>query len=156
MAKRLHSDRWLFLLTIIMVVFGLVMVFSASAVVSTEQTGSPYTFLKRQLAWAAAGIAAMLIVMRTDYRVYRREMVIFGSLSLTLLLLVLVLFGDPSHNTHRWFRIWSLSFQPSEMAKPVLILFIAWFLDMRLSSGPDHQQVMNDTRGTFLPLLSIV
>src|SRR5258706_6750871 len=42
------------------------------------------------------------------------------------------------------------------MAKPVLILFIAWFLDMRLSSGRDHQQVMNDTRGTLLPLLSIV
>jgi len=156
MAKRLHSDRWLFLLTILMVMFGLVMVFSASAVVSTEQTGSPYAFLKRQLAWAVAGVAAMLVVMRTDYRLYRRELVIFGSLSLTLLLLVLVLFGDPSHNTHRWFRIGSLSFQPSEMAKPVLILFIAWFLDMRLSSGRDPQQVVNDTRGTLLPLLSIV
>lgn len=142
-------------MTIVLVVFGLVMVFSASAVVSQEESGTPYSFLVRQLAWAALGIGGMLVAMRTDYHLYRREVVIFGSLSLSILLLILVLFADPSHNTNRWFRFHSFSFQPSELAKLVLILFIAWFLDMRLNSGRDPISVVNDIKGTLLPLLGI-
>ena len=120
MAKRLHSDRVLFLTTLGLVVFGLVMVFSASAVLSAEQFGSAYTFLARQLAWAVAGVAALLGIMRLDYHGYRSPAVVFPLLFVTLLLLGAVLLWSGSHNTHRWFRWGLFSFQPSELAKPVL------------------------------------
>lgn len=134
MAKRLHSDRILFIATLALVVFGLVMVFSASAVLSNDQFGSAYVFLVRQLAWAVAGIITMLVVMRVDYHRYRHPAFIFLTLSVTLALLVAVLLFDRSHNTHRWFRWGPLSFQPSELSKPVLILFLAWFLERRMPS----------------------
>ncbi len=137
MAKRLHSDRILFIATLALVAFGLVMVFSASAVLSSDQFGNAYMFLARQLAWAAAGLVAMLAVMRVDYHRYRQPAFIFLTLAVTLALLVAVLFFDRSHNTHRWFRFGPLSFQPSELAKPVLILFLAWFLERRSDSVND-------------------
>lgn len=149
MAKRFHSDRILFVTTLAMLAFGLVMVFSASAVLSNEQFGSAYNFLVRQLAWAAAGIMAMLLVMRLDYHRYRQPAFIFLMLSLTLALLVAVLFFDASHSTHRWFRLGIFSFQPSELAKPVLILFLAWFLEMRSES-------INDPVHTLLPAGMVV
>ncbi len=149
MAKRLHSDRILFLVTVGLVVFGLVMVFSASAVLSAEQYGSAYTFLLRQLAWAAAGVAAMLGIMRVDYHHFRSPAVVFPLLFLTLFLLGAVLLWSGSHNTHRWFRWGLFSFQPSELAKPVLILFLAWFLEKRISA-------VNDLPHTLLPALAVV
>ena len=95
MGKRLQSDRILFVTTLALVVFGLVMVFSASAVLSNDRFGNAYMFLVRQLAWAAVGLVAMLAVMRVDYRCYRHPAFIFFSLSVTLALLVAVLlFGQ--------------------------------------------------------------
>src|SRR5438552_3452411 len=61
MAKRVSVDRTLFTVTVLLVFIGLVMVFSASAVMAKDRFGSPYTFLFRQIAWAAAGIAAMFL-----------------------------------------------------------------------------------------------
>ncbi len=156
MAKRLESDKTLFLTTLILVVFGLVMVFSASAVISAEQFGGPYHFLVRQLVWAVAGVAALLMVMRIDYKTYRRETFVFAVLSITLVLLVTVLFGEAWHNTHRWFRWGSYSFQPSELAKLVMVVFLAWFLDLRLSAGKDSVETVNDPLHTLLPILLIV
>ena len=144
MAKRLHSDRILFVTTLALVVFGLVMVFSSSAVISSEQFGSAYVFLMRQLVWGVAGLVTMLMVMRVDYRHYRHPAFVFLALSVSLALLVLVLFADRSHNTHRWFRWGPVSFQPSELSKPVLIVFLAWFLERRIA-------LVNDLLHTVLP-----
>jgi cell division protein FtsW len=149
MATRLHSDRLLFLLTLGLVVFGLVMVFSASAVLSADQFGTAYIFLLRQTAWAVAGLLVMLVAMRIDYRHYRHAAVVFPALSLALALLVLVLFFDRLHNTHRWFRFGLISFQPSEFSKPVLALFLAWFLERRAGS-------VNDFWRTIVPAVVVV
>jgi len=149
MAKRLHSDRILFVTIVGLVAFGLVMVFSSSAVLSNDQFGNAYVFLLRQLAWAVAGLAAMLVIMRFDYHRYRHPAFIFLSLSVALALLVLVLFFDSSHNTHRWFRWGPVSFQPSELSKPVLILFLAWFLEQR-------NERINDWLYTLLPAGMVV
>lgn len=149
MAKRLHSDRVLFVTTLALVMFGLVMVFSSSAVLSSEQFGNAYMFLLRQLAWAAAGLVVMLVVMRVDYRRLRHPAFIFLVLSVTLALLVAVLFMDVTQKTHRWFRVGSFSFQPSELAKPVLVLFLAWWLERRSRS-------VNDFFYTLLPAAMVV
>ena len=127
MAKRVAVDKWLFGSTLILVVIGVVMVFSASAVMATERFGSGYYFLLRQLGWALAGLVAMALIMKLDYRRLKRPAIVFSLLAVTTLLLLAVFFLDRSHHTHRWVRLGVLSFQPSELAKPALILFLAFF-----------------------------
>jgi cell division protein FtsW len=144
MAKRVSVDRWLFTVTMLLVFLGLVMVFSASAVMAKDKYGSPYAFLLRQLLWAVAGLVAMVVAMRVDYRRYNSPAVVFSLMGLTTLLLISVFFLDRSHNTHRWIRWGGFSLQPSELAKPVLILFLAYFLEGRTKS-------MDDWRNTLLP-----
>ena len=144
MAKRVSVDRWLFTVTMLLVFVGLVMVFSASAVMARERFGSPYAFLSKQLIWASAGLVAMVVAMRVDYRRYKHPALVFSLVGITTLLLISVFFLDRSHNTHRWFRVGALSFQPSELAKPVLILFLAYFLEGRVKT-------MDDWRNTLMP-----
>ena len=144
MAKRVSVDRWLFTATMLLVFVGLVMVFSASAVMARERFGSPYAFLFKQLIWAIAGLAAMVVTMRLDYRRYKHPALVFSLMGVTTLLLISVFFLDRSHNTHRWIHAGGFSFQPSELAKPVLILFLAYFLESRAKT-------MDDVRNTLLP-----
>ena len=105
MPKRVSVDKTLFTVTLILVFIGLVMVFSASAVVAKERFGSPYFFVLRQFGWALAGLAAMYAAMRLDYRRYQHPAVVFSLMGIATLLLVLVFFLDRSHNTHRWIRL---------------------------------------------------
>jgi cell division protein FtsW len=144
MAKRVSVDRWLFTVTLVLVFVGLVMVFSASAVMAKERYGSGYYFLLKQLGWAIAGLVAMIVGMRVDYRRVRHPAVVFTVLGVTTLLLISVFFLDRSHNTHRWIHLGGFSLQPSELAKPALILFLAYFLESRTKS-------MDDWRNTLLP-----
>ncbi len=144
MAKRVSVDRWLFTVTMLLVFVGLVMVFSASAVMARERFGSAYAFLSKQLIWAVAGLVAMVITMRLDYKRYKSPALVFSFMGVTTLLLISVFFLDRSHNTHRWIHAGGFSFQPSELAKPVLILFLAYFLESRVKS-------MDDVRNTLLP-----
>ncbi|HLJ87399.1 MAG TPA: putative lipid II flippase FtsW [Candidatus Angelobacter sp.] len=145
MAKRVGIDKWMFGSVLLLVVIGVVMVFSASAVMAGERFGSPYAFLTRQLAWAVAGLAAMTVVVKIDYRRWKHPGIVFSFLGITALLLVGVFFLDRAHNTHRWIRLGSvMSFQPSELAKPALILFLAFFLEFRTKS-------IDDWRHTLLP-----
>jgi len=144
MAKRVSVDRWLFAVTMLLVFVGLVMVFSASAVMARERFGSPYAFLSKQLIWAVAGLMAMLVTMRVDFRRYKHPALVFSFMGMTTLMLISVFFLDRSHNTHRWIHAGGFSFQPSELAKPVLILFLAYFLEGRANT-------MDDVRNTLVP-----
>ena len=128
----------------LLVFVGLVMVFSASAVMARERFGSEYAFLSKQLIWAIAGLIAMVITMRVDYRRYKHPALVFSLMGLTTLLLISVFFLDRSHNTHRWIHAGGFSLQPSELAKPVLILFLAYFLESRAKT-------IDDVRNTLLP-----
>src|SRR5882757_2435173 len=144
MAKRISVDRLMFIVTLLLVFVGLVMVFSASAVIAKERYHSGYFFLLRQLGWALAGFIAMLAGMRIDYRRLKHPAVVFSLLGLTTLMLISVFFLDRAHHTHRWIHFGGFSFQPSELAKPVLILFLAFFLENRTRS-------MHDWRNTLIP-----
>jgi cell division protein FtsW len=144
MAKRVGVDKLLFCVTLVLVVIGLAMVFSASAVMAKERFGSPYSFVIRQAIWAAVGLAVMTLLMQIDYRKYNRPNVVFPAVALTVMCLLAAFLMRDSHNTHRWIRFGILSFQPSELAKPALVLFLAWFLQNRM-------QTIDDWRGTILP-----
>src|SRR6202007_2006888 len=147
MAKRVSVDRWLFTVTMLLVFVGLIMVFSASAVMAKERFGSPYTFVLKQFFWAAAGIIAMVAAMKTDYRRYKHPGVVFSLLAITILMLMAVFFLDRSHNTHRWIHWGGFSFQPSELAKPALIFFMAFFLETRARH-------IEDWKHTLLPAIA--
>jgi cell division protein FtsW len=144
MAKRVGVDKWLYCTTLILVVIGLAMVFSASAVMAKARFGSPYYFVVRQAVWAAAGLGAMTLLMKVDYRKYNKPNVVFPAVAVTIILLMSAFLMRDSHNTHRWIRFGILSFQPSELAKPALVLFLAWFLQNRM-------HMIDDWRGTVLP-----
>jgi cell division protein FtsW len=147
MAKRVSVDGWMFTVTLILVFIGLVMVFSASAVMAKERYGSAYTFLFRQLAWAVAGLVAMVLAMRLDYQKLKHPAVVFTLLGATTILLISVFFLDRTHGTHRWFHLGPISFQPSELAKPAVILFLAWFLEAKTKA-------IDDWRNTLLPAIA--
>src|SRR5579884_2429045 len=121
MARKLESDLILFGAILVLVLFGLVMVFSASAVMASERYGSSYYFVFRQGIWAALGILVMVAVMNIDYRQWRNPQFIFPALALLWILLVAVYLTPRWHETHRWFHVGPLNFQPSELAK-ILIL----------------------------------
>src|SRR5271157_1905232 len=138
MAKRVSVDRWMFTVTTVLVFIGLVMIFSASAVMAKERFGSAYEFLLKQLVWAVAGLAVMVLAMKVDYKRLQHPALVFS------LLRISVFFLDRAHGTHRWFHVGPISLQPSELAKPALILFLAWFLE-------NKTKTMDDWRNTLIP-----
>src|SRR5256885_8997336 len=112
MAKRVSVDRLLFIVTLLLVFIGLVMVFSASAVIAKERYHSGYFFLLRQMGWAIAGFAAMFLGMRLDYKRLKHPAFVFGVLGLTTLMLISVFFLDLAPHSHRWIPFTGFSFHP--------------------------------------------
>lgn len=155
MAKRVGVDKWIFFTTLLLVVVGLAMVFSASAVVAQERFHSPYAFVGRQAGWAIAGMLFMFALMRFEYTHYNSPRFIYPAVAVSTFLLVLVYFFHGSHNTHRWIRFGGLfTFQPSEIAKPVLVLFLAWFLHSRLDKMHDWRHTL--LRAAIIPVVFIL
>jgi cell division protein FtsW len=144
MAKRVGVDKWMFCVTLLLVLFGLAMVFSSSAVMAKERFGSPYTFVLRQAGYAVFGLLSMVVLMKVDYRRYNKPNVVFPAVAITVLCLLGAFVMRDSHATHRWIKFGIFSFQPSEIAKPTLVLFLAWFLQ-------DRMQQIDDWRNTLLP-----
>src|SRR5436309_1091312 len=145
MAKQLESDRILFGAVVALVLFGCLMVYSASAVLAAEQYGSSYHFLLRQVFWAILGLALMLVMMNVEYPRLASPLVVFPALAIELVLLAAVLLVAPSHNAHRWLRWGGASFQPSELAKVVTVIFLAYFLETR-------RRKINDWKHTLAPV----
>ncbi len=131
MAQKLAPDRTLFITTIAIVGFGVVMLYSASSVMALESHRSPYFFAVKQGMWAAMGVLLMMVLTRLDYRKLRRPLVVYGLLAATVALLIAVLFSPPLNNAHRWIRLGLVSFQPSELAKLSLVVTLAYQLDRR-------------------------
>jgi len=132
MAQQLKTDWWLFFTVVFLVAFGLLMLYSASAVMADMRYESSYYFLYRQLGWALVAVIAMMTLKRIDYRRLNTPALAFASISVVLVLLILVYFLDP--RAHRWLRISSVGIQPSEFAKPALVLFLAYFVTRRASA----------------------
>ncbi len=143
MSRKLAFDRILFSIPVALSLFGIVMIYSASAVLSMERFDSPYHYLGKQITALALGFGLMLWAMHFDYRRYRNRWLIFGSLLGVAALLLLALLA-PSGPVRRWISLGAFSFQPSELAKPALVLFLAAFLDKR-------SKEINDLRRTILP-----
>jgi cell division protein FtsW len=130
-AKKLSTDLSLVAVTVALLGLGLVMVWSASTALAQEAHGNAYHFLIKQALWTTLGLTAMVATLRMDYRKLRQPGVVYGAVVATTVLLILVLFLRPVNDVHRWIRIGSLSFQPAELAKFAVILFLAYHLERR-------------------------
>jgi cell division protein FtsW len=148
-AKKLKPDRILFLVTLVLVGFGVAMVFSSSAIVAKERFGDPNYFSLKQLVSATFGLAVMFVMMKIDYHTYRHPVIVFSALAIVVALLVLVFFLAAAANTHRWIQFSGFSVQPSELAKLALICFLAYFLEKRKGN-------VNDLAFTLVPIAVIV
>jgi cell division protein FtsW len=129
MALRLKTDWILFTTVILLVFFGAVMVYSASSVKAEQQLHNSYYFIARQMGWVMLSMLVMMLFKRMSYRKLQHSGVAFASVGLVLILLVVVYFADPQQ--HRWIRFAGMGLQPSEFAKPAMMIFLAFFIAMR-------------------------
>jgi cell division protein FtsW len=156
MPRRLENDRWLFVVTLGLCLLGAVMIFSASAVTAEHEYGHSYIFLLRQSAWLGIGLAGMFVLMRTDYRRLREPAVVYAVLCAVGLMLVGAFFLDKSHATHRWIRFGPVGIQPSELAKLAVILYLAWFLDLKRRNASAMEFRKEDFLHNILPAIGPV
>ena len=118
------------IIVLLLITIGLIMLFSASYTYSGYYKGDSLYYFKRQLIFAIFGIAVMFLVSRIDYGVFK--VVAVPLLGITYILLILALVTpqpEGFEEFHRWIRLGPLSFQPSEVAKFSLVLFLAWHMD---------------------------
>src|SRR5712692_4932005 len=128
MPRKLRPDMWLFGAVVLLLSAGIVMVYSASAIVAADRFQDPYLFLKKQLVWALLGAGCLLAALRIDYR--RLERLGWPILLAAGVLLVLVLvppLAQPINGTRRWLRLGPVSFQPAELAKLALVIYLAGY-----------------------------
>lgn len=120
-----YFDYSLLFIVIFLVCFGLVMIFSTSAYNSQiENDGDAFYYLRRQCLFAIVGLAGMTVISRIPYHFWKRfTMMAYGVIN--LLLVVVLISGVASHGQRRWIQIGPIQFQPSEVAKAVLIIFLA-------------------------------
>jgi cell division protein FtsW len=145
MAQKLKTDWILFITTLCMVTAGVLIVYSASSVMAQVDARyhSTWHFVTRQAAWAVIAIAVMMALKNTPYTRLKNPTVALSVISISLLLLVAVLVVDPVN--HRWLRLGGpLGIQPSELAKPALVIFLAFFVTWRA-------RAINNPRYTLIP-----
>ena len=154
MPRRLESDRWLFGVTLVLCLMGAVMIFSASAITAQQMYGHSYIFVARQAAWLVMGLLGMFALMKLDYHRLREPAVVYTVLCVVVVMLVGTFFLDKSHATHRWIKLGPLNLQPSEMAKLAIILYLAWFLDLRPRREKSLEFRKQDFLQTILPAVA--
>lgn len=130
------------------VVFGLLMLFSASFIFAEERTGDGLYFIKKQLVYALLGFLSLLVACRLDYRRWARWS--YPVLALTMALLIAVLIpgvGSRVLGARRWIQLGPVTFQPGELAKFGVILFVASQLNRK------HEGLHRFLPGAVAPLL---
>lgn len=147
-SNKIWPDRGLLVATLLLVSVGLVMVFSSSAVMSEERFGSAYLFLRKQIVWDILGLLMLVVCLRVDYHKWQKKS--YALLGIAVVGLILVLFVGPMiKGARRWIHVGPITFQPSELAKLTVVLFMATYLDRNKS------KVKNLVEG-YIPLLFVL
>lgn len=139
----------MFTTTGLLTIFGLVMVYSASSVVASSQHGMSSYFFLRQLMYAGIGFILLIFLMNVDYHVWQKPKVIRVLLILCAVSLLFVMTQPKVNGAHRWLRYGAVSFQPSEIAKLVLLMFIAAYLQR-------HEGEINQPVRRLLPFAAVI
>jgi cell division protein FtsW len=144
MARKLAPDKWLFAATTGLALFGVVMVYSASALIAQKENGNQFYYVIKQGVWVAVGFIVMLLAMQFNYQQLKNRRVVYALLILCTIGLLGVFGFSSSNGAHRWLKFPGFSIQPSEVSKLALIIFLAYFLEKRAGEEGDFWR-------TFLP-----
>lgn len=143
-------DFGLFVITITLLCIGLVMVASASSYHALIYYGDSNHLFIRQLFFAIAGVIAMIIISKIDYRKYKKWSYLGFIIAAILLFLVITPLGVTRNGAQRWLGIGeTFQFQPSEIMKPVLVMAIATYLSR-------NTKKLNDFKGYIVPLIMLL
>ncbi len=144
MARKLAPDKWLFAATTGLALFGVVMVYRASAVIAERENGNQFYYVIKQGVWVAIGFGVMLLMMQFNYQLLKNRRVVYGLLAICTIALLGVFAFSPINGAHRWLKFPGFSMQPSELSKLALIIFLAYYLEKRAGEEGDFWR-------TFLP-----
>jgi cell division protein FtsW len=144
MARKLAPDKWLFAATVGLALFGVVMVYSASAIVAAKENQNQFHYVLKQGVFVALGFVVMLLMMQFNYQLLKNRRIVYGLLFVTGIGLLAVFGFSSSNGAHRWIKLPGISLQPSEVAKLALTIFLAYFLEKRAGEEGDFWR-------TFVP-----
>jgi len=148
--QRVAADHTLLFVTLTLALMGLVMVFSASAIVAGNRFQDPEFFLKRQIAWLGFGFLLMHLTSRIDYMLWKKLSIpILGCMVLLLVMVLVPSLGVAVKGARRWLRLGSISIQPAEMAKLVVVMYLAKYLTKKADK-------LADFRSGLLPVLLVI
>lgn len=144
-------DFILLTVTIMLALYGLLMVFSASYYFSISENGNPFYYLIRDGVWVVLGLILMCFGILVDYRKWGNKMLVLGFLAVCLVMLILVLtpVGSTANDATRWIKLGPITIMPGEIAKMGMIFFVAWFYSQ------DTQRIKSVKKG-ILPVLFIM
>ncbi|MFC5453143.1 putative lipid II flippase FtsW [Paenibacillus aestuarii] len=145
--RRGTPDFLLLFLTIVLVCFGLAMVFSASSMTSAYRWDDPWYFTKKQLTAVALGSVVMLFCMNLHYSKFKK--LVIPSFFITVVLLIFVIFTDKANGAASWYSIGRFGIQPTEFAKLVVILYLASLIS-------NKEEKFRDFKKGLFPALVIV
>jgi cell division protein FtsW len=144
MARKLAPDKWLFAATVGLALFGVVMVYSASALIAQKENGDQFHYVLKQGVFVVIGFVVMLLMMQFNYQLLKDRRIVYGLLLICTIGLLGVFAFSATNGAHRWLKFPGFSLQPSEISKLALILFLAYFLEKRAGEEGDFWR-------TFLP-----
>jgi cell division protein FtsW len=153
-SKKVHFDKTLLVVSSLILAFGLVMLFSASVAVGLERFGDSSFFIKRQIIFLAIGLVVFYIVYKIDYHFWQKWSLLILGGSIFLLILVLIPgIGASGQGAQRWINLGVFGFQPSELVKLTLIIYMsAWFAERGARAIQDVQRGLIP----FVSLLAII
>lgn len=146
MAKKLKIDWLMFAVTAVLALFGAIMVYSSSAIISMTESGgtTQFSFFYKQFGATLLGLVVMFAASKVHYKWYQHPYFVFGFFALTAFLLIAVFTFPPINGAQRWIRFAGISFQPSEFAKIALPVFLAYFLTR-------NEKVVGEIKETLIP-----
>ncbi|MBI4682460.1 MAG: putative lipid II flippase FtsW [Nitrospirae bacterium] len=142
---------------LILVGIGIMMVYSSTALMSMRESGSGFNFLLKHLFTVCIGTVVMILLSKIDYLKYRP--VVYVLLAVSFVLLVLVFMpgiGISANGARRWLRLWPTTFQPSELVKVVMVIFLADYMDRNIHRMRDFRYGIMVPVGVMLIFQAVI
>lgn len=150
-------DKTILLFAVIMMVFGLIMIFDSSVYVANQAPFyDQFHFLKLQLIWILAGLGPALFLYFFDYRKLLK-LAVPGLIIVVVLLIAVLILGDEIYGAKRWFEIGPMAIQPAEFAKPAVILYLAsWLAKERKTYKTFQEAFRHDFLSKLIRFMAIL